>query len=314
MGQGAPGYPPPKFLRDFMMQAIDEGHNQYCRTFGHPNLVQAISEIYGPKMGRELDPLKNILVTMGANGALSSYIQAFINPGDEFITFEPCFPMYLDHVQIAGGVLKTVPLEVNDKKDWTFDPDILRKALTKKTRLLLLNTPHNPTGKCFSREELELITDILKDYPDCMVLCDEVYDFLTYDGKEHVRFASIGDNWNKCVTVYSGGKLFNATGWKVGWVIGHPKLVRLGGILNNTSFYCVNTPAQVAMANALPMAEGAYVNNAIKEFSQVRDFLTSELIEMDLPWEPLPAQSGYFLMADVTKCRDMIPKKYLETH
>lgn len=110
--------------------------------------------------------------------------------------------------------------------------------MSYKTRLLILNSPHNPTGKCFTREELETITEILLDYPDCMVLSDEVYDFLTFDNVEHIPFASIGDNWNKTITIYSGGKLMNATGWKIGWAIAHPKLLKMGGIINNNIFYC----------------------------------------------------------------------------
>jgi aspartate/methionine/tyrosine aminotransferase len=156
---------------------------------------------------------------------------------------------------MAGGILKTVPLSVNAQKGWSFDPDQLRKTLTKKTKLMILNNPHNPTGKLFTRDELQTITDILKDFPDCMVLADEVYDFLTYDGGEHVRFATLGDNWNRTITVYSGGKLFNATGWKIGWAIAHPKLLRLGGIINSGLFYCVNHPGQIAMSKALPLVE-----------------------------------------------------------
>lgn len=146
--------------------------------------------------------------------------------------------MYLDHLQFASAKLNTVPLEVGPEKKWVFNPDLLRAALSDKTRLLILNTPHNPTGKCFNREELETITEILQEYPKCRVLSDEVYDFLTFDGEEHVPFASIGDNWTKTISIYSGGKLMNATGWKIGWAIAHPKLLRLGGIINNNIFYC----------------------------------------------------------------------------
>jgi aspartate/methionine/tyrosine aminotransferase len=119
----------------------------------------------------------------------------------------------------------------------------LRKAFSSKTKMLVLNTPHNPTGKCFTREELETISEILKDFPDVVVLSDEVYDFLTFDGLEHIPFATIGDNWNRTVTVYSGGKLLNATGWKVGWSIAPERILRLGGIINNTTTYCTNNPA-----------------------------------------------------------------------
>jgi N-succinyldiaminopimelate aminotransferase len=166
--------------------------------------------------------MNEVLVTMGANGALGSFIQAFVNPGDEVVIFEPTFPMYLDHIQFAGGKLKTVPLTVDADGEWVFDPEILKSALSDKTTLLILNTPHNPTGKCFTLDELEEITDIVKQYPKLTVLADEVYDFLTFDGARHIPFASLSDNWNRTVTIYSGGKLMNATGWKVGWAIAHP--------------------------------------------------------------------------------------------
>jgi len=154
-------------------------------------------------------------------------------------------------------------------------------------------------------------------------LVDEVYDFLTFDHREHVRFAAIGDNWERTITVYSGGKLFNATGWKVGWALAHPRILRLGGIINSTLSYCVNHPAQVAMSRALPLAEvedlegpgtPSYVNQLRSNFETVRDYLTQEIKEQDLPWTPLPCESGYFMLADVSKCRDLIPDRFFKSH
>ena len=159
-----------------------------------------------------------------------------------------------------------------------------------------------------------MISDILDEFPDCKVLSDEVYDFLTFDNVEHIPFASIRDNWRKTITVYSGGKLLNATGWKVGWAIAPPYLLRLGGIMNNTTFYCQNTPAQVAMSNSLDLVDQpsyngqlSFVEDAKSKFEEVRDFLATEIREMDMPWKPLPCQSGYFLMADVSECRSLVP-------
>jgi len=105
-----------------------------------------------------------------------------------------------------------------------------------------LNSPHNPTGKCYTLEELLSITEILKEFPNCVVLSDEVYDFLTFDGIKHIPFSTIQDNWNKTVTIYSGGKLLNSTGWKIGWAIGPERIINLGGIINNTTSYCTNHP------------------------------------------------------------------------
>lgn len=203
-----------------MMEAIEANENQYCRTFGHPKLIKVIAELYGPLLKREINPLTEIITTSGANGALSSFILALVNQGDELVCFEPTFPMYFDHLKMSGGSLKTIPLVVNDQGQWAFTEESFRAAMSDKTKVLVLNSPHNPTGKCFSLEEMELITKILKDFPNCVVLSDEVYDFLTFDGLEHVRFATIGDNWERTISIYSGGKKLNATGWKVGWAIG----------------------------------------------------------------------------------------------
>lgn len=195
---------------------------------------------------------------------------------------------------------------------------MLREALSQKTKLIIINTPHNPTGKCFTLEELTTISEILKDFPNCVVLADEVYDFLTFDGLKHVPFATIDDNWHKTVSVYSGGKLLIATGWKIGWAIGPERIIKLGGIINNTISYCTNHPGQIAMANSLDLVFGptnnGFINESVKNFEEVRDYLMNEIKEMDLPWEPLPCMSGYFLMADVTKCKHLIPDKYFESH
>ena len=123
--------------------------------------------------------------------------------------------------------------------------------MSEKTKVLILNTPHNPTGKCFSREEIETISEILDDYPNVVVLSDEVYDFLTFDGHEHIPFAAVGNNWHRTVSIYSGGKLLMATGWKIGWAIGPERIIKLGGIIHNTVTYCLNNPGQIAISRSL---------------------------------------------------------------
>ena len=186
--------------------------------------------------------MKEVMITSGANGALSCFINALINKGDEVVLFEPAFPMLFDHIEMSGGTIKTVPLEENNE-EWSFDPNVLRSVLSDNTKLLVMNSPHNPTGKLFTLEEQLEITEILEDFPNCVVLSDEVYDKLVFDDKEHVSFASLGDNWDRTVTLYSGGKLFLSTGWKVGWAIGPQRIVRLGGIINMATSYCSNHPA-----------------------------------------------------------------------
>lgn len=151
---------------------------------------------------------------------------------------------------MAGAKYVPVPLELKEGK-WIYDVDHLKKALSTKTKVVILNNAHNPTGKLFTREELEGITNVLNEYPNVIVISDDVYEFLVFDGKETTLFASIGDNYNKTVSVFSGGKLFSATGWKVGWGIGPADIINAASVISTTTIYCVNAPAQIAMARCL---------------------------------------------------------------
>lgn len=152
---------------------------------------------------------------------------------------------------MANAVYKPVPLELIQGK-WLFDPVKFKQALTSKTKILILNNAHNPTGKLFTLQELELITSILdEEYPNVIVLSDDVYEFLIFDGKESTLFASIGNNFMKTVSVFSGGKFFSATGWKVGWAIGPADIINAASVISTATIYCVNAPAQIAMARCL---------------------------------------------------------------
>lgn len=151
---------------------------------------------------------------------------------------------------MAGAIFKPVPLEFKEGK-WSFDPENLKKALSDKTKIVILNNAQNPTSKLFTKEELEEISKILMEYPKVIVLSDDVYEYLVFDGKETTLFATIGDNYQKTVSVFSGGKLFSATGWKVGWAIGPEDIINAASIISTTTVYCTNAPAQFAMANCL---------------------------------------------------------------
>ena len=269
LGEGATNVMPPEFLIEAMTTAMREGHNQYNRSFGVAPLVNKIAQVYGPRMGKELNPMKDILVTLGANGTLSSYVNAFSNAGDQVVAFEPMFPMYIDHGEFSGGNIKGIPLALDANGIWQFDPAVLRAELSKpETKVFIFNTPHNPTGKVFTVEEMQAISDILDDCPHVLTISDEVYDFLTFDDTTHTPFATVGNNWNRTITAYSGGKLMNATGWKIGWAIGPAKLIRNGAILANSNYYCFNTPGQVAMANSLDACFAPNYNEAGETFVQ----------------------------------------------
>jgi kynurenine aminotransferase len=143
---------------------------------------------------------------------------------------------------MAGAKVRFVPLEFKDNK-WSFNPDNLKTVLSDKTKVLILNNAHNPTGKLFTDEELHVISDFVKPYPNLIVLSDDVYEYLVFDGKQTILFASIDDNWNRTISVFSGGKLFSATGWKIGWGVGPADLINAASVVSTTTVYCVNAPA-----------------------------------------------------------------------
>ncbi len=143
---------------------------------------------------------------------------------------------------MAGAKVRFVPLEFKDNK-WSFNPDNLKSVLSDKSKVLILNNAHNPTGKLFTDEELHIISGMVKQYPNLVVLSDDVYEYLVFDGKQTILFASIDDNWNRTISVFSGGKLFSATGWKVGWAVGPADLINAASVVSTTTVYCINAPA-----------------------------------------------------------------------
>jgi len=164
---------------------------------------------------------------------------------------------------------------------------------------------------------------VLDEFPWITVISDEVYDYLTFDSHKHVHFATIKNNWQRTVSIFSGGKLFSCTGWKVGWAIAPQELINLGGIINNTVTYSQNTPAQVAFAHGLNDASSpdynehtgdSYTEDTRKYFQSTRDYMVNELAKVDLPWTLIPSEGGYFILADISKCKSVIPSKYLTTH
>jgi len=331
LGEGAPNLLPPQFLRDAMVDAMgDAASNQYSRSFGHPIFCNAIAKEYGKLyyeefLGRPIDAMKEVLISHGANTLLNVFCAALLNKDDECVAFEPHFPTYLDHIEMAGGKPQFCPLRYDkEAKIWKYDINELRAALGReKCKLFILNSPHNPTGKVFTREEYEEIGTMLeKEFPHIIVLADEVYDFLTFDGRVHVPFAAVGNNWERTVSLYSGGKLFSATGWKLGWAIGPANIIHMGAIISNTVWYTGNTPGQIAMGKTLHMAfekqegeELTYAQQLSADFAKNRDFITEALANPETyPMEPCVVEGGYFFMADISKCRDLIPAKYFENH
>lgn len=307
LGQGFPDFPAPDFIKEAAKYAIDADLNQYTRSAGHLRLVQAISHVYGPLFGRSLDPMTEIVVTDGATEAIFATIQALVNPGDEVILIEPFYDSYPASVIMAGGIPVYVPLRpppadpdsTTDAAEWTLDLDELAAALSPRTRMLVINTPHNPVGKVFSRQELQSIADLIlahnQHHPPVYVMSDEVYEWMVYDGASHVRMATLPGMWDYTITIGSAGKTFSVTGWKIGWAIAAPEIVHAIVMAHQWIPFTVPTPLQEAVAIAFEEAPGHdYYNGLASMYQAKRDKLLAALVKAGLT--PTRPQGSYFIL------------------
>ena len=295
LGQGFPDFAGPDFVKQAAIEAINSDLNQYAPSHGLPRLRTAIAADWMNQHGVAVDPDAEITVTSGATEALLSTLLAFVEPGDEVLFFEPFYDSYVPQTVFAGGVPKVVPLR---PPDWTFDPDELTAAFTDKTKLFLLNTPHNPTGKVFSVEELTFIADLCREH-DVIVLADDVYERIVFDGLRHTPIATLPDMWERTLTINSTGKTFSMTGWKIGYVTGSAELQPPLRLTHQFNVFATATPLQQAMAVALEhAARTGYYAELAAAYQTRRDRLLAILGDAGLP--PLPVQGSYFLMSDIT--------------
>ncbi len=300
LGQGFPDFPAPEFIKEAARAAIAQDRNQYTRSAGHPRLVQALAQLYTPLFRRLLDPLTNFVVTAGATEAIFATMQALVDPGDQVILVEPFYDSYPASVTMAGGEPVYVPLRpakgATQATEWTLDLDELARAFTERTRLLVLNTPHNPVGKVFTREELTAIARLVQER-DVLVLSDEVYEWMVYDGAEHLRLASLPGMWERTVTLGSAGKTFSVTGWKIGWAIAPPHLAKAILMAHQWIPFCVATPLQEAVAQAFEQAPAeGYFDWLSAMYQAKRDRLIQALEAAG--FVPTAPQGSYFVVAD----------------
>ncbi|HEU5424928.1 MAG TPA: methionine aminotransferase [Nitrolancea sp.] len=295
LGQGFPDFPGPDLVKHAAVEAIHANQNQYAPSHGTPRLRNAIAATFAASYGRSIDPEAEVTVTTGATEALQSSMLAFVNPGDEVLFFEPFYDAYPAQVVFAGGVPRAVRLQ---PPDWHFDPDELARAITPRTRVLLLNTPHNPTAKVFSRGELEVIARLAIEH-DLLVLTDEVYDRIIFDGVAFQPIALLPGMWERTVSINSTGKTFSMTGWKVGYCIAPAELGAAIRATHQFITFATPTPFQEAMAIALELAdEQGYYGDLRGMYTARRDRLRAVLEGAGLP--TLPCQGTYFLLADLT--------------
>lgn len=292
LGQGFPDTDGPQEILDAAKAAIDGGRNQYPPGPGVPELLDAIAAHQKRFYGIDLDPRREVLVTVGATEAIAAAILALCEPGDEVVTFEPYYDSYAASIALAGAVRRTSVLRF---PDFAVDEASLRAAFSDRTRLVLLNTPHNPTGRVFTRDELELIATLAREH-DAWVVTDEVYEHLVFDGLEHVPMATLPGMAERTLTISSAGKTFSVTGWKVGWISGPASAISAVRTVKQFLTYVGSGPFQPAVALGLGLGDEVYAGLS-DSLSAKRDVLVTALRDIGLAVS-VP-QGTYFVVADV---------------
>jgi N-succinyldiaminopimelate aminotransferase len=293
LGQGFPDTDGPAEMLATAQRAIAEGVNQYPPGPGRPELRQAIAE-HRTRYGTEYDPDTQVLVTVGATEAIAAALLALVEPGDEVLLIEPYYDSYAASVALAGATRKVVSL-VEDGDRFALDVDALRAAVTPRTKALLLNSPHNPTGTVFTRQELEEVAALCQEH-DLIAITDEVYEHLLYDGREHVTLSALPGMYERTVAISSSGKTFSATGWKIGWVCGPAELVAAVRAAKQFITFVGGAPFQPAVAYAL-RNELAWVDRLRDDLQRKRDRLSAGLA--DAGFAVRQAAGTYFVCADV---------------
>ena len=291
LGQGFPDTDGPREMLDAAIDAINSGRNQYPPGAGVPELRLAIAAHQRRFYGLSVDPDHEVLVTAGATEAIAAVILALCEPGDEVVTFEPYYDCYAATIALAGGIRHTSVLRF---PDFAVDEASLRAAFSSRTRLVLLNSPHNPTGKVFSRAELDLICSLARQY-DAWVVCDEVYEHLVFDGSTHIPVASLPAMAERTITISSAGKTFSATGWKVGWLHGPPEAVAAARTVKQFLTYVASGPFQPAVAVALGLGDDTY-REVASCLQAKRDLLCEGLTAAGL--EVSRPAATYFVITD----------------
>lgn len=293
LAQGYPDFAAPAAIKEAAIAAIRADHNQYAITWGAKSLRDAVSKKTLRYYGYAPDPETEITVACGATESMMAAMLAVVNPGDEVIVFEPFYENYVPDAAMSGAKLVFVPLE---EPDFHFDEEKLRAAFSPQTKAIIVNTPNNPTGKVFTREELKLIGDLCQEY-DALIITDEIYEHIIYDGAEHVAPATLPGLRDRTITISGLSKTFSVTGWRLGYIIAPPDLT--GAIRKVHDFLTVGAPAplQEAAAVALGFPDSFYTELA-QMYAAKREVLLSALVEVGFPvFRP---RGAYYIMADIT--------------
>src|SRR5689334_20749448 len=292
LSQGFPDFPAPQAIKDAACAAINADVNQYAVTWGARPLREAVAREFTRRYGVEVVADDQVTVCCGSTEAMMSTMMGIINPGDEVVIFEPFYENYGPDAILSGATPRYVTLH---EPDWTFDPDQLAAAFNDRTKAIILNTPNNPTGKVFSRAELETIAALCRKW-DAIAISDEIYEHIIYDGQEHVPIATIDGMADRTVTINGLSKTYSVTGWRVGWTISPPSLT--GAIRKVHDFLTVGAAAPLQEAGAVALGlPDEYYGKLAREYQRRRDVLLDILERHHFTcYKPYGA---YYIMTDI---------------
>jgi len=300
LSQGFPDFPVLQTIKEAAKRAIQEDWNQYSMSWGLKPLREAIATHYRQRYEMDVCPDGEVVVCCGGTESMIAAMLGVVNPSDEVIVFEPYYETYIPNCLITQSTPRFVSLRLNTDGNWAFDPDELRQAFTQHTKAIILNTPHNPTGKVFTREELQTIADLCIEH-DVIAITDEIYEFITYDGAQHIPLATLPGMAERTITVSSMSKTFNVTGWRLGYAVAPADL--MVGIRKAHDFMsaCAATPLQVAGIAMMNLGDD-YYQQLREEFAQRRAFALEMLRAAG--FRPVAPQGAYYIMADFSALSD----------
>ncbi len=292
LGQGICDLPTIPELVEGATEAIASSKATYSKFEGIDPLRERIARKIERFNGFRVDPAREIIVTVGSTGGFAAAAMATLNPGDEVILFEPYYGYHLNTLKVLGAVAKFVPLQL---PDWSIDFDQLRRAFGPKTKGVVICTPSNPCGKVFTREELQTIGALCREF-GAWAFTDEIYEYIVYDGRRHLSMAAVDECRDVTITISGFSKTFSITGWRIGYVAADAKVAQPIGLVNDLFYVCAPTPLQWGVARALEIGE-EYYRNLASDYQKKRDMLAAALEEGG--FKPLVPQGAYYMLAEI---------------